>query len=396
MRTSTVFCALAIALAPRAQLSAQRLSAPVAAPTDSLSVAHGTAGKTRTNSSKPGWSRPSHADSTRLFYKGYGYGSDAYFSPFTVLLNKGFDIFQLRNSPRNIITFPYGNAWTYGIRGVVQYPGAAVDRFGGWKRFTRVELLPISTNVHELNWFVNYTEHLVGGGLTMRMLDEWYRERGVPLPRLWAMVNTYAASVLNELSEQPDVRISSSGGVADLLFFDTGAILLFQWSQPARFLSRTLQAADWSSQATLTLPNRQLQNNGQYFSFKVPIGLERTRLFIRGGMGAQLGITRKIGEEHHFSIAAGGDTEVRDIDKRGLETVGFAPGAGMYWDRNNSLLWSVTTSPAENLVAINVYPGVLPGFGRSVGAWVVRTRRDEWRFGIVHRQALGLGIGYGR
>ncbi len=396
MRIATVFVGVALATAPNAPLSAQRLPAPSAARSDSDSAAHGVARGKRDDASKPGWSRPSHADSTRLFYKGYGYGSDAYFSPVTVLLNKGYDIFQLRNSPRNITTFPYGNAWNYGIRQVVQYPGAAVDRFGGWKRFTRVELLPLSTNVRELNWFANYTEHLMGGGLTMRMLDEWYRERGVPLPRLWAMVNTYAASLLNEISEQPDVRISSPGGVADLLFFDTGAILLFHWSQPSRFLARTLQAADWSNQATLTLPNKQLQNNGQYFSFKVPIGLERTRLFIRGGMGAQLGISQKIGEEHHFSIGAGGDTEVRDIDKQGLETVKFAPGAGIYWDRNNSLLWSVTTSPAENLVAVNVYPGVLPGFARSVGAWVVRTRRDEWRFGIVHRQALGLGIGYGR
>ena len=342
------------------------------------------------------WNAPSSADSTRMLHKGYEYGSDAYNSPLTVLLNKGYDIFQLRGHPRNLTTFPYANAWHHGVREVFQHPGAAVDRFGGWRRFARVELLPLSTNRNELNWFVNYTEHFLGGGLTMRLLDEWYRARGVPYPRLMAMVNTYAASVLNEISEQPGIRLASPGGVADLLVFDAAAILLFHWDQPTRFLTQTLQAADWSNQAAITLPNRQLQNNGQYFTFKVPVGLARTRLFIRGGMGAQLGISRKIGQAHHLSVAAGGDTEVREIDAQGHETVTFAPGAGVYWDRNNSLLVSLTTSPAENLLAMNVYPGVLPGAGRKLGLWLVRTRQNAWRVGLVHRQSLGTGLGYGR
>ena len=352
--------------------------------------------ETGTSRPRSSWNEPSRMDSTRRLSKGYGYGSDAYNSPVTVLLNKGYDIFQLRDNPRNITSFPYANAWRYGIREVFQYPGAAIDRFGGWNRFTRVELLPLSFSRHDLNWFVNYTEHFVGGGLTMRLLDEWYRAHGVPAPRLMAMVSTYAASVLNEISEQPGVTLASAGGVADLLVFDAAAILLFHWDQPTRFLTETLQGADWSNQASITLPNRQLQNNGQYFTFKVPIGLDRTRLFVRGGMGAQVGISRKFARGHHLSIGAGGDTEVRTIDAAGHERVSFAPGAGIYWDRNNSLLLSATTSPAENVLSLNVYPGVLPGLGKQLGLWAVRTRRDEWRFGVVHRQALGLGVGFGR
>jgi hypothetical protein len=343
------------------------------------------------------WSRPSHADSTRLLYKSYGYGSDAYNSPFTVQLNKGFDIFQLRNSPRNVWTFSYGNSWTYGIRGVWEYPGPAIERFGGWRRMLRVEILPLSWDKGNLNWFVNYTEHLLGGGLTMRMLDEWYAAHGFPLPRLWAVATTYSASILNEISEQPNVKITGSGGVADLMIFDVGAVTFFHFNQPTHFFATTLQAADWSNQAAFTFPNKQLQNNGQYITLKVPIGFQRTRLFLRGGMGAQLGISRKLADdEHHISVGVGGDTEVRDIDKAGHETVGFAPGAGVYYDRNNSLLWSLTTSPAENLVALNIYPNVVPSLGRDLGLWAVYTRRNELRFGVVSRHALGLGMGYGQ
>jgi len=366
----------------------------------SLAVSAGALGAQRTGDSssavQTSWSRPSHADSTRLLYKGYGYGSDAYYSPLTVLLNKGYDIFQLRTSPRNFWTFPYSPAWKHAIEDVFGDPGPIVDRFGGWRRLARLELYPGSTNVDEWNWFVNYTEHFVGGGLSMRMLDEWYRERGVPLPRLWAMVTTYSASVLNEMTEQEDAPYATAGGVADLLVFDMGAVILFHWKQPTYYLSHTLQIADWSNQAALTYPNRQLQNNGQYFTMKVPIGFERTRLFIRGGMGAQFGISRKLDDEHHLSVGGGGDTRVRDIDATGHETVRFAPGFGVYYDRNNSLLWSVTGSPASNLLAINVYPGVSSGILRGTGFWGVFTRHHEVRLGIVHRNALSLGLGYGR
>lgn len=352
------------------------------------------------SSSRRSWSKAAPRDSARLLYKGLGYGSDAYLSPATVLLNKGFDIIQLRNADRNIGRMDYGRSWTLGAREVFKNPGTSVRRFGGWKRMLRVELLPLSYDLDELNWFVNYTEHFVGGGMTMRALDEWYRERGTPLPRVAAMVTTYAASILNEMAEVPDpVYYGGFGapGVADLLFFDLAAVLFFHWDQPAKFLATTLQMADWSTQAAFTFPNEELQNNGQYFTLKVPIGSERTRVFIRGGLGGQFGLSRKLADgEHHFSFGIGGDTQVRDIAPDGHETVTFAPSAGVYYDRNNSLLWSVSMSPVENLVAVNVYPGVLRRPLRGAGVWAVITRHNELRFGFVHRNLLGLGAGYGR
>jgi hypothetical protein len=344
-------------------------------------------------SSVAGQERP---DTSRLLYHGYDYGSDAYFSPLSVLLNKGYDIFQLRNHERDFWGFPYGNAWDNGIIDVFQNPGAAVERFGGWGRFIRVEVLPLTTSVSEMNWIVNYTEHFVGGGLTMRGLDEWYGDRGVPLPMLWAAVTTYGASVLNEISEQPDVQRGSAAGVADLLIFDVAALLFFQWDTPVRFFAHTLQAADWSNMASLTFPNGQLQNNGQYFTMKIPVGFDRTRVFLRGGMGVQIGVTRRLDAQHSFSLGIGADTQVQDVDKvTGHETVEFAMGAGIYYDRNNSLMWSLTVSPAENLFAVNLYPGLVPGVGRDVGFWAVYTRDGNLLAGISLRKVLGLGLGLG-
>lgn len=340
------------------------------------------------------WTRPV-GDTTNFLYRGLGYGSDAYVSPFTVILNKGFDIFQLRNHPRDVWTFPYKNSWKHSIVEAFTRPGPAIETFG-WKRFIRIELLPLGWSVEEGNWFANYAEHLLAGGLTMRMLDEWNRAHGVPFPRATAMLTTYVASIFNEITETRNLSGPTAGGVADIAVFDVAAIVLFHWDQPTRFFTRTLQAADWSNQASFTFPNEQLQNNGQYFSLKIPIGLERTRIFVRGGMGGQFGISRKIGEANHVSVGVGGDTEVREIDASGHETVKFAPSVGAYYDRDNSLLWSLISSPAENLVALNVFPGVLRGPLRGAGVWGVYTRRHEFRFGLVHRGALGLGVGYGR
>jgi hypothetical protein len=348
-----------------------------------------------TRSREP-WTSAAGRDTSRLLYQGLGYGSDAYNTPLTVLLNKGYDVFQLRRNKRDFWTFDYGRAWQFAVADVVREPDRLIRKFGGWNRFSRIELYPSSRNVDEWNWLVNYTEHLVGGGVTMRMLDEWYRAHRVPLPRTMAVLTTYAASILNEVTEQQTYYDATAGGVADLLIFDVAAVALFHWKEPTAFLARTLQVADWSNQASLTFPNRQLQNNGQYITLKVPVGLDRTRLFIRGGMGVQFGIARKLDDVHHLSVGVGGDTEVRDIDPTGHETVEFAPSVGVYYDRANSLLWSVTSSPAENVLTVNVYPGVLKGAMGEMGLWTVVTRHRELRFGVVHRRALGLGVGYGR
>src|SRR5207253_2915020 len=207
-----------------------------------------------------------------------------------------------------------------------------------------------------------------GGGLTMRTLDEWYRAHRVPLPRVMAVATTYAASALNEMTEQPDAG-PTAGGIADLVIFDVAGVALFHWDQPTRFLVEHWHAADWSSQASFTFPNGELQNNGQYVTLKIPVGLGRNRFFVRGGLGAQFGVTRALNAQHSVSIGLGGDTEVRRVDSTGHETIEFVPAAGVYYDRNNSLLWSVSMSYLENMLSVNVYPNVVPRVPRDLGMW---------------------------
>jgi len=76
------------------------------------------------------------------------------------------------------------------------------------------------------------------------------------------------------------------------------------------------------------------------------------------------------------------------------ESIRTRLSGGMYVDRNNSLLASLTAGPQDNAVVLNVYPGVLPGPAANLGTWVVLSRDRKVRWGIGHRRALGVGLGY--
>ena len=78
------------------------------------------------------------------------------------------------------------------------------------------------------------------------------------------------------------------------------------------------------------------------------------------------------------------------------ETIALAFSGGVYWDRDNSLLASLTAGPTDNRIVLNVFPGVLPGFGENFGVWSAYTKDRQVLFGVVHRRLLGMGLGYGR
>lgn len=337
------------------------------------------------------------ADSSigKLVYPGVTYGSASVISPVTMLFNKGFDHFQARNTSRNLPRFQFG-AIRYASIDALLHPVAAIERHPGWRAWLRGEILPLTFNSTDAGWPVNYAEHLLVGGMTYRTLGEWYAARDFPLPKLWAAATTFGAGMLNEAAEFQTSREAASSSVADLYVFDLGGILLMNWDRPVRFVAGTLQGADWSNLATVTLPRGDLLNNGQYYVVKIPLPTTETRLFLRTGMGIQAGLSRHVNAAHTLSIALGADTEVRRVDETTLgESIRLKIGGGVYFDRNNSLLASLVAGPTVNRVLLNVFPGVAPGILSDLGFWGAYTRDGRITFGVVHRRALGLGIGYG-
>lgn len=333
---------------------------------------------------------------SRELYPGYDYGTDGYFSPVSAFLNKGFDHFQAKNTSRDFWRFPFRNALENGALDALRHPVERIQEYPGWSVWLRDEVFPLSLKPGDARWVVNYAEHLVAGGLTYRRLGEWYDVRGFPLPRLWAAATTFGAGIMNEAAENYMVPHASSSSVADLYVFDLGGILVMNWDPLTRLLVEKMQASDWSNLATFTFPNGDLQNSGQYYIVKLPLPGTSSRLFLRSGMGIQGGISRKVDAEHALTVALGLDTETRTVNPVTLdESIHMELGGGVYYDRNNSLLASITAGPTSNRIIANVYPGVLGGFGRDLGVWAAYTRNNKLTFGIVHRRLLGLGLGYG-
>ena len=327
---------------------------------------------------------------------GYTYGSHALISPATLFLTKGYEITQLHNHRRDLWTFPYSRA-SGAVWDAVVNPGAAVERGGGWGRWLKEEVFPIAQGP-DAKWFPNYTEHLIGGGMSARLMSEWDEARGVPLPSLWAGVTVMASGYMNEVVENRGERVGSSGNVADLYIFDLGGIFLLRWDPLARFLTETLRMSDWSPIPGLTFPEGEIHNTGQYFAYKIPLpGMKRTRLLWRLGLGSQMGLTRALDEEHSLGVGFGVDTERRHVDPVTLEeTIEVVGSMGIFWDRNDSLLASLMLSQRlESMVSLNVYPGVLPGGAEDMGLWATMARDRTLRFGLVHRRTLGLGAGVG-
>lgn len=325
------------------------------------------------------------------------YGSAAYRGPIGTFADRGFSIIVFGNSEREFGRMQWRKGWE-SVTDALRNPNAAIERAGGWSKFLRTEFLPDNGSVWKWAWAPNYAGHVVAGGITNRYLTEWFEDHGTPRPAIVAGVVYLGMMVTNEVLEHPNGKPGSSGTVADLLMFEPLGMLIFRSDRVAGFFSQTLQAADWSPQASIQFPRASLRNNSQIMSYKVPLPLiSRTRLMLQLGQGAATGVSVKLDDELSVAGAVGFETQTRTVDPvTQEESVKADYGGGLYIDRNNSLLASIVRSKRfMTRTAINVYPGVLPGTLNALGIWATETPRGEWSVGFGYRHVGGLGLGWG-
>jgi hypothetical protein len=73
-------------------------------------------------------------------------------------------------------------------------------------------------------------------------------------------------------------------------------------------------------------------------------------------------------------------------------TIATSWHAGIFYDRNNSLLASLVMSGVkEYFIMADVYPGVLQAGGFSPGLWTVIGRDGSFLFGLTTRYVFALG-----
>ncbi len=323
-------------------------------------------------------------ESPYYFYHGRDYGSEAMVMPLRMIFNSGYGIMQLDNRDNRLGEVDYERGWNT-LSANLRHPGRSIES-EGWGDFMRKEVLPFSTGVADARYWPNYSQHLIGGGMSYRLMLEWYRWHEYPAPTAWAIASITAYHVLNEVVELEDVDGWTTDPIADLYLFDPLSCLLFSSDRVAGFFANTLNMEDWSFQPAVGIEDAAIINNGQNFAFKYPLwGTERWSLFYHFGTHGEFGLSRKDDHGRAWSFGAGLKAKNLlefDDDTRGVD---LAPVAGLWVDREGSLLVSAIYAATKRYrLRVNIYPGVIRIGSLSPSFFLVMDR-DE-------RILTGLGL----
>ncbi len=330
------------------------------------------------------------------FYTGKDYGNETLYSPWYVILNGSYDIIQLESNSRKIFELPYGIGNHNLIRNIFD-PFVSI-RADGWWKFISHEIFPLNFKKEGMQWWPNYSLHIVGGGMTFAALEEWYDYHNVPQPYLFSAVTTMFYEYWNEVVEMENYQGLTVDPISDIWVFDIAGITLFSFEGIRKFFHDELHLADWSLQPSLSIPSWELQNNGQYFAMKLDLPFyNKMALFGYMGLNGLIGASYKLNDEESLSLGLGTRAASRYIiDTTTLTreyTMDLTWNAGLFYDRNNSLMASVLFSGQEkNLCNINIYPGVINLGKFTLGLWTVIPRKGNFYFGLTTRYVPGVGV----
>jgi hypothetical protein len=302
------------------------------------------------------------------FYHGREFGSEATFTPLTKLLQGGFYILDTDNRSNN----PFIIKYEIGLSNVtwnLSHPFDAIEDYG-FGRFLSTEVFP-NPRRRTAQWVPNYFGHILGEGMTFRATEEWYRYHGFRHETALALATTLVETMLNEVVENGAYRGTNVDPIADIYLFNPLGILLFRSDKVASFFSRTLHMAYWPRQLMLDPFSGTLENVGHDFVFKYPVS-RAVALFGSYGTHSLAGLTFRQSQSHNLSIAGGVMAKelvdaAPDLPSRSL-TATIVPAVGIYYDRENSLLFSIVIAPRkDDNMSVNLYPGVFRVAGISPG-----------------------------
>ncbi len=313
------------------------------------------------------------AQETRYyFYRPVNYGSDALFNPVSLLFNGGFDTFQIINDRQPTWREVYWNSAATNIWRSVTSPFDVIGRFGT-NRFLRQEIFPMSLDMNDAQYVPNFMLHTIGGGMAYRKVSEWYDNNGFPAPFVFGAATAVAFEYINEVVENGPNYYPNEDCIPDMLVFQPLGILIFSFDGVSEFFSSTLSLNDWSQPLGVTFSPFAIRNAGQNFVMKLALTQSRaTSLFFHFGDFALFGLSFKTNREDALSFGAG----LASTGRKSLPVQNGVPSntivvggmAGIYYDRNNSLLASAVYSDVQNnRLRLNIYPGVVPNPFISTG-----------------------------
>lgn len=334
-------------------------------------------------------------DSVYYFYHGQDYGSESLIGPPRMIVNGGFGILQVENRSNQIDDIEWRNGWRNLWKNLAN-PGVAIEKKGWWE-FLSSEIIPVSFNSGKSQYWPNYMNHLIGGGMSYRLMREWYRAHGFEHERTWSLATMTVYHFLNEVVEMDSKEGWRVDPIADMYLFNVAGVLAFNSDRICRFFGHTLGMRDWSYQPLYDPERGTLENGGH--KYMVRLRLRATtpwHLFYHWGNSGEFGLSREFASGDFISTGAGFVAKnLRDVD--GIsETVNVATTFGMFWDRRGSLLASVLyAKDKDNRWRVNLYPGVLKIGPLQPGLTFISTRRKDFIVGLtvgsVPLWPVGLG-----
>jgi hypothetical protein len=243
----------------------------------------------------------------------------------------------------------------------------------GWWNFIKDQVLPLSLNKKNAQFFPNYSLHLIGGGMEYAALKEWFEYNNYSGAGWLSAATVMAYHLVNEIAENGNYIGEDVDPIADIYIFDIGGILLFTSESVKRFFAEDLNLADWSQQPSFSIRNGELHNNGQFFSirWKFPF-LDSWYAFYYFGTNGVGGLSYKFKDGSGISVGFGlraSDLILLD-EKTNKKTLGLVGNLGVFYDKNNSLLASLSvTIKTDYMVNLNIYPGIIKFDNVSPGIW---------------------------
>jgi hypothetical protein len=332
---------------------------------------------------------------TYYFYKGYDYGTESLINPLSLVINGGYGIIQFSDRDNSIIDLDYTKGFD-NLKYSLTHPFTLIGE-QGWSDFLISETVPISIDKHNAQYWPNYTQHLIGGGMSYRMMYEWFDYHKYGHPKTYAISTIFAYHFLNEVVESAGYSRPSTDPIADLYLFDPLSILLFSNERVCNFFSNTLNMADWSYQPMIDPSNGTLSNASQNFVMKWKLPqLQKWSLFYFMGTHAELGLSRHLDNNRCISVGVGMKAdELIAVDDHS-QTANLKLSGGIFYDRNNSLMASFLLAKSKDYkTRLNLYPGLIEVAGLRPGFFIGTDREDNISFG-VNLARIPIGISKNR
>ena len=326
-------------------------------------------------------------------------GSDAAFSPLTLLLNGSFDATRIgRHEIRDLSSYNWRNDFQ-NIWNNVSNPLASIRAFG-WQEFRRQELFNLSFDNNDIQFIPNIADHTIGYGMQYVKITEWYDAHGYPQPVLWGLGTSLAYQYVNEMMQNGGSIYTNVDCVADFDFFNVLGYVLFSFDGVKRFFSETVQLNDWSLQPLYVPRNHHIENTGQEFilRYRLPFADEYAP-FVCWGVNSVAGVSYRFDKTNNISIGVGQAVTEMGINRRG-DYISAAPvlntAVGLFVDDDGSLLSSlIIRGGSSTNVQLNVYPGLIDFFGIRPGCYLGVGGTEGLVFGVTF-MSLPVSLGFER